>query len=114
VNTKSCICMWALLCASLLVAAEEAPPCALITVAAGDQARIDTPVSAALPPEVNAGRELALFEVKDAVRIPVPAQVAFGSAREHNVNSAKSEGWGVFHINVSGHHFANDAGEFPP
>jgi hypothetical protein len=82
VSTRNCICMATLLCAALLAAAEATPPCAVITVVAGDQTRIDTPVSAALPAEINAGRELALFEVKDAARTPVAAQVAFGPARE--------------------------------
>ncbi|HNS00431.1 MAG TPA: PmoA family protein [Planctomycetota bacterium] len=75
----ACVC--AALCASLCAAADPAP-CAAITVAAGDQARIDTPVAVALPPWINAARELALFEVRDGLRTEAPAQVAFGPVRE--------------------------------
>ncbi len=80
-RTRKLVCVGVISVASLLCAA-DASPCAVITVAAGDLARIDTPVAVALPPEINAGRELALAEVKDGVRTAVPAQVAFGSPRE--------------------------------
>jgi hypothetical protein len=37
-----------------------------------------------------------------------------GQVTEHGVESAKSEGWGVFHEDVTGHHLANDSGELSP
>ncbi len=80
-SARNLVCVCAALCASLCAAADPAP-CAAITVAAGDNERIDTPVAAALPPQIDAARELALFEVREGARTAVPAQVAFGPARE--------------------------------
>ncbi len=48
---------------------------ATITVEAGPHARVDTPVSVALPARINSGRPLRLEEVRGDVRVPTPAQV---------------------------------------
>ena len=57
-----------------------AEPLATFTVGAGDSARIDTPVSAALVGlgEVTAETKLRLEEVKGNQRVPVPCQVESG------------------------------------
>jgi hypothetical protein len=37
-----------------------------------------------------------------------------GQVSENDSEPPRSESWGVFHEDVSGHHFANDAGELSP
>ena len=75
-----------MVCAACAVRSGPAPaasgtPLALITVKAGDTARIDTPMSVALPAEINAYRPMRLVEVKGASRTPVACQVAQGAPR---------------------------------
>jgi len=53
----------------------EGKPVARLTVDAGVTNRIDTPVTAELPPGISAS-DMRLVEVKDRNRIPVPCQAA--------------------------------------
>lgn len=60
-----------------LVTAEDL---GMIAVDAGEHRRVDTLVSVELPGSVKASRPLRLEEIRDAARVPVPAQVERGQA----------------------------------
>lgn len=71
-------CALALLVATSLPAADESPVLARFSVDAGKFARVDTPVSVALPVEVDAWGPLRLTETTGGQRVAVPAQVEPG------------------------------------